>query len=159
MAEKQESSNFKYIVRIANVDVPGGKAIRVALTKIKGIGTNFADAVCAVAKVDGSIRAGDLPTTDVEKLNKTVNNPVEAGIPIWMFNRKKDYESGEDKHLHTGTLGFIQENDIKRLKKTKTLRGMRHQRKLPLRGQRTRSNFRRSKGKVVGVKKKGVKNK
>jgi len=156
MAEKEakQATDFKHIVRIANVDVPGDKAVRVAMTKIKGVGINFSDVICAVTKVNGTVKAGNLSTSDVEKLNQALNDPVAAGIPVWMFNRKKDYDSGEDKHILTGTLGFIQENDLKRLKKIKTLRGMRHQKKLPVRGQRTRSNFRRSKGKVVGVKKK-----
>jgi len=158
MAEKEakQVSDFKHIVRIANVDVPGDKSVRVAMTNIKGVGINFSDVVCAVAKVDGKLKAGNLAVTDVEKLNQVLNDPTAAGIPVWMFNRKKDYESGEDKHMLTGTLGFVQENDLKRLKKIKTLRGMRHQKKLPVRGQRTRSNFRRSKGKVVGVKKKAA---
>ena len=74
-----------------------------------------------------------------------------------MVNHRKEYESGEDKHLITGTLNFTKDNDLKRLKKIKCLRGARHQKGLPVRGQRTRSNFRKSKGKVVGVKKKGGK--
>ncbi len=155
MAEKDQ--NFKHIVRIANVDVPGEKAIRIALTKIKGIGTNFADAVCTMASVPRATKAGVLSQTQVSKLTEIITNPLQAGIPEWMLNRRRDYESGEDKHLLTGTLGFVQENDLKRLKKTKTVRGLRHQKKLPVRGQRTRSNFRRSKGKVVGVAKKGKK--
>lgn len=149
MAEQQ---NFKHIVRIANVDVPGDKQVRIALTKIKGIGVNFADAVCAVTAVDKTQKAGHLAPQDVEKLTAMINNPEQ--LPTWFYNRQKDYDTGSNKHLHTGTLNFTQDNDLKRLKKIKTLRGMRHQRKLPVRGQRTRSNFRRSKGKVVGVKKK-----
>ena len=45
--------------------------------------------------------------------------------------------------------------DLRRLKKIKSNRGLRHQWGLPVRGQRTKSNFRRSKGKAVGVKRKG----
>ena len=70
------------------------------------------------------------------------------------MNRRRDYDTGEDKHLLIGTLQFSKDNDIKRLKKIKALRGMRHQKGLPVRGQRTKSNFRRNKGKVIGVKKK-----
>ncbi len=146
--------NYKHIVRIANVDVPGEQQIRFALTKIKGVGINLADAVCSLAKVKKTVKAGNLNDQEITALNKIVNDPLNNGIPLWMTNRRKDYDSGEDKHLLTGTLGFVKENDLKRLKKTKTLRGMRHQKGLPVRGQKTRSNFRRSKGKVVGVKKK-----
>jgi len=155
MVEEQKT-NFKHIVRIANVDIPGDKAIRISLTKIKGIGINFADAVCVAAKIDHSIKTGEMSDAQIDQLNEVVKEPHLHGIPQWMFNRKKDYETGNDLHLVTGTLNFVQDNDLKRLKKTKTLRGMRHQRRLPVRGQRTRSNFRKSKGKVVGVRKKGT---
>lgn len=154
MVEKQ-NPNFKHIIRVANVDLPGEKKIRFALTKIKGIGINLADAVCGVANVNRHAKAGNLESKEIEALNKIVSNPLANGLPAWVLNRRKDYESGEDKHLFTGTLNFVQENDLKRLKKIKSLRGMRHQKGLPVRGQRTRSNFRKSKGKVVGVKKKG----
>jgi small subunit ribosomal protein S13 len=160
MAEKQpekQQDNFKHIVRIANVDVPGDKQIKVALTKIKGIGAILADVICKLAKVDRTKKAGYLTPDEVSSLSKVTNTPVENGVPEWMGNRRKDYDSGEDKHLITGTLNFTKENDLKRLKKIKCLRGARHQKGLPVRGQRTRSNFRKSKGKVVGVKKKGAK--
>ena len=152
----EENKNYKHIVRIANVDIPGAKAIRISLTKIKGIGINFADAICVAAKLNHKKKTGDLSDSEIDQLNEVVKEPHLHGIPEWMFNRKKDYETGEDKHILTGTLNFMQDNDLKRLKKIKTLRGMRHQRKLPVRGQRTRSNFRSSKGKVVGVRKKGT---
>jgi small subunit ribosomal protein S13 len=155
MVEKQE--NFKHIVRIANVDIPGEKQLRVALTKIKGIGTNIAQVACVLAKLDPAKKTGNLEDSEISTLNDVINNPGKAGMPEWMFNRRKDMESGVTKHLLTGSLNFVQDNDLKRLKKIKTLRGMRHQKKLPVRGQRTKSNFRRSKGKVVGVKKKGAK--
>ena len=156
MAE-QKQDNFKHIVRVANVDIPGDKAVRFALTKIKGIGVRFADVVCMQAEVERTQKVGTLGDAEVKRLDAVVNNPQEYGIPEWMLNRRRDYATGEDQHLLTGTLNFVQDNDLKRLKKIKTLRGMRHQKKLPVRGQRTRSNFRKSKGNVVGVKKKGAK--
>jgi len=154
--EKQPESKFKHIVRVANVDIPGEKSIRFALTKIKGVGVQFADALCLVSGIEKQHKTGNLSDDQVKKLNETILSPSKSGIPTWMFNRKKDYETGEDKHLLTGTLHFSQDNDLKRLKKIKTLRGLRHQKGLPVRGQRTRSNFRKSKGKVVGVRKKAI---
>ena len=156
MAEDNKTSKYKHIVRIVNVDISGEKQTRFALTKIKGIGINLPDIICSVAGVDKTKKAGNLHDAEVVKLNAVAQNPAEHNIPSWLFNRRKDYESGEDKHILTGTLNFVKDNDIKRLKKIKTLRGMRHQKGLPVRGQRTRSNFRKSKGKVVGVRKKSV---
>ncbi len=155
MAEpKQPDANFKHIVRIANVDVPGAKPILVALTKIKGIGINFADTVCKLAHVDPKAKTGNLSTEQVEKLNAVINAPGKSNIPDWMFNRQRDYDTNETKHLITGTLTFVHDNDLKRLKKIKSLRGVRHMAGLPVRGQRTKAHFRKHKGKVVGVSKK-----
>ena len=156
MAEqKQVQDSFKHIVRVADVDIVGEKPLRIALTKIKGIGINIADVVCVISKVSKRKKAGNLNEEEVKRLTDVIKDPLKNGIPAWMLNRRKDYESGEDKHILTGTLNFVKDNDLKRLKKIKSLRGMRHQKGLPVRGQRTRSNFRKSKGKVVGVKKKG----
>jgi small subunit ribosomal protein S13 len=79
-------------------------------------------------------------------------NPLKYGSPRWMLNRRNDYETGDDRHLLTGDIGFVRDNDIKRLKMIKSRRGMRHMFGLPVRGQRTKSNFRKNKGKVLGVK-------
>lgn len=149
---------FRHIVRIAQVDVPGGKPIKVALNKIKGVGFNLATAACHLAGIKPGKRAGELSEEEVKKLNEIISNPKEKGFPIWMLNRRRDYETGEDIHLLTGSLDFTKESTIKRLKKIRCYRGVRHGKGLPLRGQRTKSNFRRSKGKVVGVaKRKGAK--
>jgi len=157
MAETQtRPADFKHIVRIANVDIPGEKQIRFALTYIKGIGINLADAICNLAHIDRLTQAGMLKEAEIIKLNQIAANPLASGIPNWMANRRRDYDTGEDKHLLTGNLNFAQDNDLKRLKKIKTLIGIRHIKGLPVRGQRTRSNFRKSKGKVVGVKKKAA---
>ncbi|MBI2666602.1 30S ribosomal protein S13 [Candidatus Woesearchaeota archaeon] len=151
VTRQQLPENYKHIVRVANVDIPGEKQVVWALTKIKGIGINFASAVCAVSNISRDKKAGNLNDEEVKKLNAVMQDPSKHGIPIWMFNRKKDYDTGENKHLVTGTLSFVQENDLKRLKKIRTLRGVRHSKGLTVRGQRTKSNFRRNKGKVVGV--------
>ena len=68
-----------------------------------------------------------------------------------MVNRRNDYDTGQNKHLLTGDLQFTVENDIKMMKKMKCYKGVRHILGQPVRGQRTRSNFRRNKGKVMGV--------
>src|SRR3989344_1321322 len=147
------AKEYKHIVRIANIDLPGDKVIRFAMQKIKGIGVNLADVICAVSGVNKHTRAGELSDQEISKINETITNIGEK-IPSWMFNRKKDYETGQDLHVITGTLNFVKDNDLKRLKKIKSYRGVRHIKGLTVRGQRTRSNFRRNKGKVVGVKKK-----
>src|SRR3989344_7800910 len=150
----EQKPNFKHIVRVANVDIQGNRPTRIALTQIKGIGINLADIICTCAGIDKTEKAGDLKEEEVKKLNQVVDNLAEQGIPAWIFNRRKDYDTGKDMHLLTGNISFYRENDIKRLKKIKSLKGLRHQKGLPVRGQRTKSHFRKNKGKVVGVAKK-----
>jgi len=156
--EQEPQASFKHIVRIGQVDLPGDKPLKIALRKIKGVGFNLANAVCNMTGIEKSKKVGALSDGEVKKLNDVITDPKGKGVPIWMLNRRKDYETGEDKHLLLGTLDFVKDNTIKRLRKTKCYRGTRHSKGLPVRGQRTKANFRRSKGKVVGVaKKKGVK--
>ena len=152
----EQKPNFKHIVRVANVDIQGNRPTRIALTEIKGIGINLADIICICAGIDKAGKVGDLPEEDIKKLNKVVENLADQGVPSWIFNRRKDYDTGKDLHLLTGNISFYKENDIKRLKKIKSLKGLRHQKGLPVRGQRTKSHFRKNKGKVVGVAKKKI---
>ncbi len=149
-----QKPNFKHIVRVANVDIQGNRPTRIALTQIKGIGINLADIICVCAGIDKTEIAGNLKEEEVKKLNQVLDNLPEQGIPAWVFNRRKDYDTGKDMHLLTGNLTFYKENDIKRMKKIKSLKGIRHGKGLPVRGQRTKSHFRKNKGKVVGVAKK-----
>jgi len=153
-----EEKEFKHIIRIANTDLDGNKPIYHALRKIKGLSFMFSGIVCHLANVDKTAKAGNLSENEIEKLDSILREPKKHNIPSWMLNRRKDYETGDDKHLLTGDLKFVKENDIKRLKMIKSYRGYRHAYGLPSRGQKTKSNFRRNKGKVTGVKRKsGVK--
>ncbi|MDP2749220.1 MAG: 30S ribosomal protein S13 [Nanoarchaeota archaeon] len=148
------NEEIKFLVRILNTDLEGHKKINHALTKIKGINFMFANMVCTFAKVQKTKRAGELTEKEINAISDVIKNPLKYKAPSWMFNRQKDYETGEDKHLITIDLSFTKDNDIKRLKKIKSYRGLRHQWGLPLRGQRTRSNFRKTKrkGGSLGVK-------
>ncbi len=145
-------ADFKHIVRIANTDLDGNKLAYHALTKIKGVGTTFAASACIIAKIPRTIKAGNLSPEQVSRLTEIITNPAKSGYPPWMLNRRKDVETDTDRHLLTSDIDLVVGHDIRRMKKTKSNKGMRHHAGLPLRGQRTRSNFRRNKGKVQGVK-------
>ena len=81
-------------------------------------------------------------------MQRTVGHAAERDAVGEAFAvRCEDYETGVDKHLLGTDLDVTQENDIKRLKKIKAYRGIRHIHGQPSRGQRTKSNFRRNKGK------------
>ena len=151
---KKPGSEFKHIVRVANADLDGAKPLVMGLQKIRGVGHMFAHTICTLAKISPTHKTGELSDAQISKLDELVNNPIKNNAPLWILNRRKDPEDGEDKHLITGDLKFNQENDVKMLKKIKAYRGMRHAAGLPVRGQRTKSNFRKNKGKVTGVAKK-----
>ena len=150
----EESKEFKHILRVVNTDLDGGKPVVHALKKIKGVSFMFANLVCNVAGVDKTKKVGYLSDSETQKIEEVIVNPAKFNVPVWMLNRRKDYESGEDKHLLGSDLNFQNDNDIKRLKMIKAYKGMRHAAGLPVRGQKTKSNFRRNKGKGLGVKRK-----
>ena len=148
----EEKQELRYLVRIADTDIDGRKHTAVALTKIKGISTMVAHAVCKVCAIPSGKKAGELSDAETKKLQEAVKNPVKAGVPQWMLNRRFDPETGEHHHVIGTDLIVAKETDLKRMKKMKSYRGVRHMHGLPVRGQRTRSNFRPNKGKVkLGV--------
>ncbi len=154
MAEKQAppQPNIKHLVRIANTDMDGKKQVLYALSKIKGIGIMYANAVCRVAKIDPRAIIGALSDEQVKHIATVISQPSQHGLPPWMFNRRYDRETGADGHLLGTDLSLAVDNDIKIMKKIKCWKGVRHSLGQPVRGQRTRSNTRRNKGKVqLGV--------
>lgn len=154
--QKTEAEAYRHLVRVVNTDLDGKKQILYALTKIRGISYQLANAICAVAGIDIQKKTGELSDTEVEKLDTVIRTPGQFSIPQWMYNRRRDIETGTDKHLFGPDLKFIQDIDIRLMKKIKCYRGVRHSLGLPVRGQRTRSNFRKNKGKVLGVIRKTV---
>src|SRR3989338_8689832 len=160
MAEQQQkpAENVKQLVRIAETDLNGAKTILYELSKIKGVGISFSNAICNVAKIDSTRKTGSLSPEEIAKLENVMKDPINQGITNWLLNRQKDFETGKDKHVITSDLIFNVENDIKFMKKIKCYKGIRHILGAPVRGQRTRSKFRKNKGKVIGVKRaKGAK--
>ncbi|MBI4148303.1 30S ribosomal protein S13 [Candidatus Woesearchaeota archaeon] len=149
---ESKQPELKYLVRVADTDLNGKLTTMYALSRIKGVGVMFANAVCRTTGVNGAARIGMLSDADVKKLDDAVRNPQSAGFPRWLLNRRFEPETGEDKHVIGTDLQFATENDVKFMKKTRTYKGVRHMAGQPVRGQRTRSNFRANKGKVMGVK-------
>ncbi|MBS3134153.1 30S ribosomal protein S13 [Candidatus Woesearchaeota archaeon] len=147
------TEHFRNIVRILNTDIDGNRKVFIALKKIRGIGFIFSNAICNHFDIDKNMKIGNLTEDNIKNIEMLVENP--APLPIWLLNRRKDFDTGKDIHVTTSKLRLSFESDIKKLKKTKSYRGLRHAWGLPVRGQRTRGNFRR--GKSVGVTKKATK--
>lgn len=144
------STEFKELIRIANTDIPGKKHLYDALRNIKGVSFMFANAICNVTKIDKFKQVGMLTNEEVKKIEDVIEHPKE--IPNWMLNRRKDYETGENKQLINTDLKLSKEFDIKRLKNIKSYKGLRHAWGLPVRGQRTKAHFRTT-GVAIGVQK------
>jgi small subunit ribosomal protein S13 len=144
------SSEFRHILRITGTDVDGTLKIPYALTKIKGISLNLANAMLKKAGIDTEKRAGFLTETEVEKIEEIIKEPARFGLSNWLLNRRKDLDDGKDLHLISSDLALRTKMDIDRMKEIKSWRGYRHAYGLKARGQRTRTTGR--KGKAVGVK-------
>jgi len=112
------------MVRIRGVDLPEEKKIVFALPKIFGIGLSLAQKICQATKIDPHKKVKELTQEEIGKIDKFIetNYKVEGDL------RRE-----------------IREN-IKRLIEIQCYRGIRHQKGLPVRGQRTRSNARTRKG-------------
>jgi small subunit ribosomal protein S13 len=110
--------------RITGFDIPDNKKISYSLRYIYGIGSNLADTILKVAKIDSNKRAKDLSADEINRLAKQL-----------------------DKHLVGGQLRRVVRDNIQRLKRINAYRGLRHRRNLPVRGQRTRTNARTNRGK------------
>ena len=156
MENKLEDKEFKHIVRIANTDLNGNKKVADALRKVKGVSFMFSNMICSLSNINRNEKLGNLNENDINKLDDMIKYPLKYNAPVWMLNRRKDYETNENMHLVAADVKFMQDNDIKMMKKIKSYRGVRHMLGLPVRGQRTKSNFRKNKGKVLGVKRKAA---
>lgn len=156
MAEQKIEPKVRHFIRICATDLEGKLPLHKSLQKIPGVGHNFAHALCHAIGFDLNLITGNLSEEQIKLVQDTVENP-NGKLPNFMFNRKKDLITGEDSHLSSSKLRLVKDADIKRLRRLKTYRGMRHSYGQPVRGQRTRSNFR--KGRAVGVMKKSDKSK
>jgi small subunit ribosomal protein S13 len=115
------------VVRLGGVVIPQDKRIVVALTYIYGIGDTMSRKILAACKIDVSIRTKDLTDDQANKIRdyiKAINYRVEGDL-------RRDVSS-----------------NIKRLREIKSYRGNRHEKRMPVRGQRTRTNQRTAKGNV-----------
>jgi len=158
--EKEKKSKLEMseekLIRILGKDLRGSKKVLAGLTRVRGISWAFANSICKKLKINENKRIGDLTEGEIKKISEFVKNP---DVPSFLKNRRKDFDSGEDRHLNGPDLDLRKDFDIKRLRKIKSYRGVRHAMGLPTRGQKTRSHFRKNRKKsgAVGVSKRGAK--
>ena len=112
------------MARIAGVNIPTNKRVVIALRYIHGIGPSFAKEICEKVGVEESRRVNQLTDAEVAKIRET----IDAGYMV------------------EGDLRRDTSMNIKRLMDLGCYRGLRHRKKLPVRGQRTHTNARTRKG-------------
>ncbi len=122
------------MARIAGVDIPRDKRVEIALTYIFGIGPTTAKLIISKTNVNPDTRVRNLTEEEVNRIRETVDK----------------------EHFVEGDLRRQVSMNIKRLIEIKCYRGIRHQRGLPVRGQRTRTNARTRRGprRTVGIRRK-----
>lgn len=117
------------MARIAGVELPNQKRVEIGLTYIYGIGRATSNLILAKTGVNPDTRCKDLTEDDVSKLREEIEN----------------------SHKVEGALRTEVSMDIKRMMEIGCYRGVRHQRGLPVRGQRTKTNARTRKGKAKTI--------
>ena len=159
-AEKAEKSKRpdlareenEVLIRILGFDIPGSKNLYAGLTRIKGVSWTISNAICLKLGFSRSKKVSELSKEDIKKIEKFLEE-----LPVYDFlkNRRTDIETGQTDHFFGTDLDMKRDFDIKRLREIKSYKGIRHALKQPVRGQRTRSHFRK-RGVAMGVKKKKV---
>ncbi len=114
------------MLRIAGVNIPDNKRVEISLTYIYGVGKNVANNILSELNIDKDKRVKDL----TEKEQNDIRSFVEKKVKV------------------EGDLKLEVRDNIKRLKEIGCYRGTRHQKGLPVRGQRTKTNNRTVRGNV-----------
>ena len=117
------------MARISGVNLPTNKRVKIALTYIYGIGSTIANEICKNIGISDDKRVNKLTDEEVLKIREYI----------------------EKKHKVEGDLRSEVSLNIKRLTDLGTYRGLRHRKKLPVRGQRTHTNARTRKGKGLAI--------
>lgn len=117
------------MARIAGVNLPTAKRVEIALTYIFGIGPAISKNICEKVGIKPETRLNELSDAEIIRIRETIDNDC----------------------MVEGDLRRDTAMNIKRLMDLGSYRGMRHRKKLPVRGQRTSTNARTRKGKAVAI--------
>ena len=117
------------MARIAGVNIPQNKLVRIGLTYIYGIGEKYSGDICKSLSIPSTKRVNELTDDEILKIREFIDK----------------------NFLVEGDLRREVSVRIKRLTDLGCYRGLRHRKKLPVRGQRTRCNSRTRKGKAIAI--------
>ncbi|MBB1564580.1 30S ribosomal protein S13 [Candidatus Gracilibacteria bacterium] len=117
------------MARIAGVNLPNGKHIEIALTYIYGIGRSAANEILAKVGIEKTTKIETLSEADLDKIREEI----------------------KENYVVEGDLRRVVAGNIKRLQEINCYRGQRHRKRLPVRGQNTKTNARTRKGKSTAI--------
>ena len=147
------------IVRIAGKDMKGQQELSHALTEIRGVGHNLANAFCKPIErelgIPPTTKVGSLSDNQIASIEEILRNPAKHGVLVFLLNRQRDDETGEQKHVIQSDLQFAVRQDVEKEKTMRTWIGWRHSIGQKVRGQHNRTTGRT--GITVGVLKKAIK--
>ena len=143
------ATDYQHIIRFEGTDLRGDLPIFQALADIKGVGIRLSQAILKLLDINPQKRTGFVTDRELKQIKEVFNDPIKAGIPVWMVNRRKDYQSGKDQHRIGSKLLLTVKSEIDKEKRIRSWRGVRHMLNLKVRGQRTKTTGRT--GRTVGV--------
>ncbi|RAL57613.1 30S ribosomal protein S13 [Candidatus Gracilibacteria bacterium GN02-872] len=117
------------MARIAGVNLPNGKHIEIALTYIYGIGRSAANEILAKVGIEKTTKIETLSEAELDKIREVI----------------------KEGYVVEGDLRRVVAGNIKRLQEINCYRGQRHRKRLPVRGQNTKTNARTRKGKSTAI--------
>ena len=126
------------MARIAGINIPTNKRFVIALTYVYGIGRSRAEKICDELHIDKQLRTSEISEDDLARVRDLINKQAEEDSP-------------SEVGLVEGDLRRKVHSNIKRLIDVSCYRGIRHVKKLPVRGQRTHNNAKTKRGKRVPI--------
>jgi len=146
--DEGEDEDLRYFVRIGQTDLDGTANVERALIGLDGVGRRTARVIAREVGVDRHETFGRLDDDTIDEIVETVEQYADEA-PDWLTNRRKDYYTGETGHIIGNDVELVRQQDINRMQKIGSYKGIRHRRGQKVRGQRTKSTG-RSEG-TVGV--------
>jgi small subunit ribosomal protein S13 len=128
------------LVRVAGVNIPTNKRFVIALTYVYGIGRSRAEKICEELGIDKKLRTPDVSEEQLKEVRDLINK-----------QSAEDEENSSFIGLVEGDLRRRTQGNVKRLVDLGCYRGIRHVRKLPVRGQRTHNNAKTKRGKRIPI--------
>jgi small subunit ribosomal protein S13 len=146
--DEPQDEDLRYFVRIGQTDLDGTATVERALSGLDGVGRRTARVIAREVGVDRRQTFGALDDETIDTIVEEVESYAED-VPDWLANRRKDYFTGETVHVIGNDVELVRQQDVNRMQKIGSYKGIRHRRGQKVRGQRTKSTG-RSEG-TVGV--------